>query len=121
MQDLLIGIVSGIMSGVVAAAIVAWIAAGVTTGVWNLKMQINRVRDIVPKENISKRWAAWLEYIGNVSSLPPKDHPLFQKLVWEINTEFTSSYPHPNFPPGSAAQNFAALPLPEYLYSLAMT
>src|SRR5262249_31292207 len=103
--DLVIGIVSGIASGVGAAAVVAWIAAGITTGVWNLNMQIQRVRDIVPKEDISKRWAAWLEHIGNVSSLPPTDHPLFQQLVWQINTEFTSSYPHPNFPPGSAPSN----------------
>ena len=104
--DSLIGIVSGSISGVVAAIVTAYGAAGIATGVWNPQKLIDRVRDFVPKDDFSKRWAAWLTYTANVNARGPNNTAPFHRLVVEIMAEF-GSFPHSDFPPGSMPTGFA--------------
>jgi hypothetical protein len=112
LQDLLLGIVSGSISGIIAAIAIAVGAAGIATGVWNPKKQLERIKDVVPRADFSRRWKYWLVYMENTTSHIESDTAEFQELVREINREFTS-FPHPNFPPGSLSGVVAidALPL----------
>jgi hypothetical protein len=114
LQDLLIGIVSGTIAGFIGgvgtAIVVAYGAAGLVSGVWNIRKQIDGVRDIVSREDFYKRWAAWQTYVSNVNSDGPSNDTPFHRLVREIQAEF-GSFPHPDFPPGSMSNGFAAVTL----------
>jgi hypothetical protein len=112
LEGIFIGIVSGAIGGGIVVAGAGFINAGIRTGVWNPLKQLKRVQEEVPKIPFSERWATWLTYTANVNARGSNNNTPFHQLVREIALEFASSYPHPDFPPGSMPTGFAALPLP---------